>query len=109
MPSGKTKHNSSELLGSEMFSFLLSQVKKKYDFIIIDTSPVAPTSDALLLAPQTDGVLMVVKSGAVHRKIITNIIEKLKASKANVLGVVLNEVNLKRDKYYKYYSSYYGE
>jgi len=111
LPSGFIPPNPSELLGSERFSFLLGLLKKKFDFIIIDTPPVLAASDALLLAPQADGVALVVRSGLLKRQLIVKALEQLHRTQANLLGIVLNSVNIKKNGYYSYYkySSYYGE
>jgi Mrp family chromosome partitioning ATPase len=103
--------NPTDLLGSKRMSFLLSLLKRQFDILIIDTPPVIPATDALLLAPQTDGVLLVVKEGHTNREIIKRAAEQIRVAQANLIGVVLNQVDTKRDRYYsgKYYSRYYGE
>jgi capsular exopolysaccharide synthesis family protein len=107
LPAGHLPPNPSELLGSERMSFLISNLKKRFDILIIDTSPILPASDALLLAPQTDGVVLMVKAGLVNREMIKKAVEQLRLAQANLLGVVLNEVDVKREGYYKYYHKYY--
>jgi uncharacterized protein involved in exopolysaccharide biosynthesis/Mrp family chromosome partitioning ATPase len=113
LPGGKLPPNPSELLGSERMSFLISNLKKRFDVLIIDSSPVLPASDALLLAPQTDGVVLIAKTGNMNREMVKKTIEQLHMGKANLLGLVLSQVDVKRDGYYKYnhkyYSTYYGE
>jgi capsular exopolysaccharide synthesis family protein len=108
LPSGKLPPNPSELLGSRRFSFLLSFLKRRFDRIVIDSAPVIPASDALVLAPQTDGVVILAKGGKVKRELVRKAVEQIKTTKANVIGVVLNQIDFKRDGYYKYYSKYYG-
>ena len=94
-------------------SFLISNLKKRYDVLVLDSPPILPTSDALILGPYTDGVVFVVKSGHMDRAMIKRALDQLHTAKANVLGVVLGQVDLKREGYYKYYdkyySTYYGE
>jgi capsular exopolysaccharide synthesis family protein len=114
LPSGSIPPNPSELLGSERMSFLISNLKKKFDILIFDTPPVLPASDALLLSPYTDGVLLIVKAGEVNRELIKKAVEQFKMAHANLLGVILNKVDARIGSYYykyynKYYSSYYGE
>lgn len=112
LPAGKTPPNPSELLGSKRMSFLISNLKKRFDALIIDSSPILPASDALLLVPQTDGVVMVVKAGLINRELVKKTVDQLRLSQANLLGVALNSVDIKREGYYKnyhkYYSKYYG-
>jgi Mrp family chromosome partitioning ATPase len=113
LPSGRLPPNPSELLGSERMSFLLSYLTNEFDILVIDTPPIMPASDALLLAPQTDGVALIVKAGHLNRELVKRAIQQLEHAKANLLGVVLNQVDVQREGYYqyynKYYSSYYGE
>ena len=107
LPAGRPPPNPSELLGSERMSFLISNLKKRFDVLIIDTSPILPASDALLLAPQTDGVLLIVKAGMINREMIKKAVGQLQLAKANLIGVVLNQVDIKRGNYYKYYRKNY--
>ncbi len=108
LQSGNLPPNPSELLGSERMSFLLSYLEKKFDVMIIDTPPILPASDALLLAPQLDGVVLLVKAGLMDRELVKKAIEQLQVAKANLLGVVLNQIDIKREGYYKYYKKYYA-
>jgi len=94
-------------------SFLLSYLNRRFDRIILDSPPILPASDALLLAPQTDGVVLMVKAGLVNRNMVQKAIEQLRVAQANVIGAVLNQVDVKgygyyKD-YYKYYADYYGQ
>lgn len=109
LPSGSLPPNPSELLGSERMSFLLSHLRKRFDLIIIDTPPILPASDALLLAPQVDGVIFMTKAGLMNRDLVAKAVDQLRHAKANILGVVLNQVDVKRDGYYKYYDKYYSK
>ncbi len=108
LPSGSIPPNPSELIGSPRASYLLKQLKQRFDVLIIDTSPVMPASDALLLSSQVDGVALVVHSGATNRQVVLDTVQQLRKAKANILGVVLNQADLHRDDYYKYYQKYYG-
>lgn len=108
LPSGNIPPNPSELIGSIRTSYLLKVLKKMFDVIIIDTSPVMPASDALLLAPQTDGAILIVKAGGVNRKTVKDTVHKLQNSQSNILGVALNQADRDSDGYYKYYKDYYG-
>lgn len=113
LPSGKLPANPSELLSSRRIPFLLSILKKLYDIIIIDTPPILPASDALNLIPCSDGVIFVTKSGFMNREMVKKAVDNLRHSNANIIGVVLNQVDITREGYYnyyyKYYSKYYGE
>ncbi|QTA79178.1 CobQ/CobB/MinD/ParA nucleotide binding domain-containing protein, DUF4388-containing [Desulfonema limicola] len=108
LPSGLIPLNPGELLGSERMAFLVSWLAKEFDFVIFDTPPILPASDALLLAPQTDGVAIVVKAGFLRRNMNRRAVEHLRRTGANLLGVILNGVDVKREGYYKYYQKYYA-
>ncbi len=111
LPTGYIPPNPTELLSSSQMSSLITLLEKRFDVLIIDTPPVMPASDALILAPQTDGVLFVVKAGRTNRQIVRKAVEQIKATQANIMGVVLNAVDTRRDRYYSsnYYPSYYGK
>ncbi len=109
LPSGTLPPNPSELLGSERMLFLLSNLKKRFDLLIIDSPPILPASDALLMAPQTEGVLLIVSAGQINRSIINDCVEQLRSTKANIAGVVLNQVDIRKEGYYKYYHKYYSK
>ena len=113
LPSGKILPNPAELLGSGKMPFLISILKKKFDFIVIDSPPILLVSDALIIAPMMDGVLFVTRAGLINKEIIKRVLDQLRNVNANVLGIALNQVDTDRDGYYKpyynYYSKYYGE
>lgn len=105
-----------ELLESDEMKNLLSELRKEYDYIIIDTPPVLLLSDALALAPVTDGSVLVCRHQASYVSDISRALNTLNFAKSNVLGVVVNDYKASAaGKYgyggYKnhYYSSYtYG-
>ncbi|MBW2646353.1 MAG: CpsD/CapB family tyrosine-protein kinase, partial [Deltaproteobacteria bacterium] len=109
LPSGDLPPNPSELLGSKRMSFLLSNLKKRFDVLIIDSAPILPASDALVLAPEADGVLLMVKAGLINREMVKKAVEQLRVARAHLLGVALNYVDIKREGYYKYYHKYYSQ
>ena len=108
LPSGFVPPNPSELVGSDRTTFLINTLKDLYDFIIIDTPPVIPATDAILAAPRTDGTILVVKSGNTDRKIIQDALGQFEKSGLSVIGMVLNRVNVKKEGYYRYYNRYYS-
>jgi capsular exopolysaccharide synthesis family protein len=107
LAAGKTPPNPAEVVGSSRMAFLIDTLKTRFDFIIIDTPPVTPATDALLLAPMVDGTLLVVKSGNTDRKIIQDAVDQFKAVKQPIIGMVLNQVDMRKEGYYKYYQKYY--
>ncbi len=108
LPAGRLAPNPSEVMGSNRMAFLISQLKDRFDCLIIDTPPILPMSDALVLAPRTDGVLLVVRAGHIKREMLRNSVDQLKMAQANILGIVLNRVDLKKEAYYKYFHKYYS-
>lgn len=107
MPSGPRPPKPAELLSSQRMTFLLRYLGRRFDILVIDSPPVLLTSDALLLAPRVDGVALVVKAGNMNRDLIKKAIQQIQGTRANLIGVTLNQVDIRRDGYYKYYSKYY--
>ena len=85
---------------------LLDGLRKFYDWIIIDTPPVGAVSEPLILAPLTDGVVVVAGAEMVPRKAVLHTLERIHDTGARILGVVLNRAQV--DKHSYYYSHYYG-
>ena len=109
LPAGKLPPNPADLLSSGRMSFLISHLKKRFDMLIIDSPPILPASDATVVAPHVDGVLLVIKAGRVKREMVKKAVEQLQLAQASLLGVVLNQVDTKREGYYKYYHKYYSK
>jgi capsular exopolysaccharide synthesis family protein len=110
LPTGSIPARPNEMLDSEQMTYLLSYLKRRFDRVLIDTPPIVPASDALILAPQADGVIFVVQAGVGNRIIANKAIEQLRKAQANIIGVILNRRDQKRKGYYyKYYNSYYNK
>jgi non-specific protein-tyrosine kinase len=108
LTSGELPPNPAELLGSDKMAEIIRQVGERADTIIIDSPPVIAVTDSAVLAPRVDGVLLVFKPGVTRMGAARQTVEQLQRLGANLLGVVLNEVNLKRSRYYLYhYKGYY--
>ncbi len=107
LPSGVIPPNPSELFSSTQVDFLLGLLTRKFDVVVFDTPPILPATDALLLAPKTDGVLLVVKAGHLRRNLINKCTDQIRHSQANLVGVVLNQVDVRKEGYYNYYNKYY--
>jgi capsular exopolysaccharide synthesis family protein len=104
--------NPSELLGSERFRKMIDTMKKDF-IVIIDTPPIGSVIDAAVVARACDGVVMVLKDGAISYRFAQRCKEQLESTGVPILGVVLNNVDLSSNRYYgnyygKYYGSYYG-
>lgn len=92
LPAGGAVPNPAELVGSRKMKDLINMLREHYDYIIIDTPPVAPVADSLVLSPLADGVIMVVRSKKTIRKEARKTLYKLREAGSRVLGVVLNDV-----------------
>ena len=109
LPSGPSPPNPSEVLDSRRMAALMGMLKDVFDYevLIIDSPPVTSVSDALILSAYADGVVMVVRAGAVNRAIIHKAVDQLNQINAPILGFVLNRMNPKEEKhYYSYYYKY---
>jgi len=113
LPCGPLPPNPSELLHTDRFSAILKELEETYDRVILDSPPVNLVTDASILSQLTDGTIFVVKASKTTRDSARRASRVLHDVRANVLGVVLNDVDLKqggyyRDHYYQYYRSGYG-
>lgn len=107
---GPVPPNPSELLESKRFSKFIEEMKKVYDYVIIDCPPLGSVVDALIIGRISDGVALVIASEEISYKFVQKIKKQLELAECKILGVVLNKVNLKSMSYYgKYYGKYYGE
>lgn len=107
--SGALPPNPSEILASETMKDLLSLLKKKYEFIVIDSPPAVAVTDAAVLGLVVDGVALVIESGRNDREIVLKAKNLLERVGINMVGVILNNVmekNLYGD--YNYYYTYYS-
>lgn len=104
MPSGPLPPNPSEILGSQLFNQVLQQLVAIADIVIIDTPPVLPVTDALALATQVDGVLLVARQGKTLRSGAAEARRKLNNVGAHIVGYVLNAVPPREAQ--QYYAEY---
>lgn len=108
--SGKRPPNPSELLSGDMFGTILDELKKAYDYIIIDTPPMTACIDAAIVGRMSDGVVLVVRNEMVRKKDLRKVKSQLQRNGARVLGVVLNGVKKNQVDYSGYgHYGHYGE
>ena len=100
--------NPSELLGSEQMKNLLQRAKEQYDYVLIDTPPVMPVTDALIVSRFVDGMILVIASAEVKVEMARDVKSQLVNAGANILGVVLNKVRSEHHGYGYGYYYYYG-
>jgi capsular exopolysaccharide synthesis family protein len=107
MTAGVPAPNPSELLGSEQMRTLLDTTKKgSFEWVILDTPPVLPVTDGVVLSRLVDGIAFVIGSEMTHRQHVARAVDALACSGSRLFGAVLNRVDLKGNRYY--YSRYYG-
>ncbi len=101
--SGAIPPNPTELLASETMTSFLAEVKDLYDIIILDAPPLLFLSDAQILSNKCDGTLLIVNTGVVGKAAVIKSKSILTVSKANILGVILNNYKIKGSTYEYYY------
>lgn len=104
---GKPILHPAELLDSRAICNLISELKFYYDYAFVDTPPVIPVSDPMLLAQELDGTLMVVKAGTTPRELVRRATEIMTNNQIRLLGVVLNNVKGSLPFYYDYAHYHY--
>ena len=106
IPAGKVKGLPSDYMDQETLSNIFQELRFYFDYIIVDSPPVIPISDPLLLAEHVDGVILVVRGGVTQREVVSRAANLLINSRINVIGVVLNDYDEVLPYYYK--EKYYG-
>ncbi|MEE8134300.1 MAG: polysaccharide biosynthesis tyrosine autokinase [Gemmatimonadales bacterium] len=110
VPAGKIPPNPSELLGSDAMRGVLDDLRKDYEYIIMDSPPVLPVTDAVIAAASSDATVIVLRSGETEEVAALRAFEQLDRVKARVAGVVLNGLTPRFDHHYAYYTyGGYGE
>jgi tyrosine-protein kinase Etk/Wzc len=110
LTSGEIMSNPSELLASDTMRDVLSLIRERYDFVVVDTPPIIAVTDAAVLASGMDAMALVIESGRNEREIILKAKGLLERLGVRITGVILNNVHEKNlygdyDYYYTYYSS----
>lgn len=101
MFAGKYPPNPVELLNGKYFSTLIMETRKVYDYVILDTPPLGSVIDAAVVAPNCDGVILVIGDGNVSYRQAQEVKAQLEKSGSRILGVVRNNVRKKSSGYYK--------
>ena len=110
MASGPKTPRPAELLASERFGDLLRELESSYDFVIVDSPPILPVTDSVILASRVQSVLMVVRGGVTPRDVVKMAKKKLSSSNGVIAGTVLNGIDMADPYYYyRYYSDYYSD
>lgn len=109
---GPIPPNPAEVFAHERFRELVAELKKNFDWVFIDSPPVVSLADAVLLASMSDMITFVIKHNENDKDLIKRCIFNLRRVNANLVGAVLNNVDLDRSHYKDYYYVgyyYYGE
>ncbi|HVA40143.1 MAG TPA: polysaccharide biosynthesis tyrosine autokinase [Candidatus Binataceae bacterium] len=107
--SGSVPPNATELVGSSKMHQVVTQLQQIYDYIVIDSPPVMPVSDALLLSTIVDGVLLVTNASRTAKQQVRAARARLEYARAKIFGTVLNRVRMHHSEYQYYnHQSYYS-
>src|SRR5450631_736725 len=103
LTAGTPPPNPAELLASTNMRDLLAQLREQYDHIVIDTPPSLSVTDAVVLSPRADAVVLVIRAGQTTKQALRRSRDLLTQVNAKVVGVLLNAVDLSSPDYYYYY------
>jgi len=115
LPAGTPPPNPAELLASTNMKEVLDELRAQYDHIVVDTPPTLSVTDAVVLSPRADAIVLVIRSGQTTKQSLRRARDILTQVNARVSGVLLNAVDLSSPDYYYYYeykgrySSYYRD
>ena len=108
VPSGKIPPNPAEMLGSKAMTAFLEEMKKHFDYIVLDTPPLQAVADAQILSTKVDGSLLVVRAGVTKKDAVHNAVSTINKVNGNIIETVLNGADNSKDKYYYYYGDEEG-
>ncbi len=107
LPSGKLPSSSMGILSSVKMKELIRELKSRYDFVFFDSPPLLGVSDASILASEMDMVLQVVQYRRYPQPMTLRAKQMIQKVGGNLVGIVLNNINMSQDENYYYYSGYY--
>jgi succinoglycan biosynthesis transport protein ExoP len=107
LPCGPIPPNPAELLHHRRFRDLIQQARSQFDLVVFDSPPVGVVTDAAVIAPQVDGVLLVARAEATTRDALRTALRQFRTVGAKLFGMILNGVDPRRGSY-GYRTSYYG-
>jgi len=108
VPSGPIPPNPAELLNSRKMKDVLDEVSQVFDIVLLDSPPILAVIDPVIISSVVDSTVLVVRGGKTRRKPFMSAVEELKRARANIIGVVFNAADLRKEgayytKYYRYY------
>ena len=104
--SGEKRFDMSDIVNKEQVKKFFDVLKLEYDYVIIDSPPVQPVSDTLILAQASDYNLFVIRSEETRTASFMSSIKKIQNVGAKVDGIIMNDLDTSKDSYYSYYYSY---
>jgi capsular exopolysaccharide synthesis family protein len=107
LPSGKLPSSALGIINSPRMKELVDEVRNRYDFVFFDAPPIMGVSDASVLASLVDMALLVVQYRKYPQTMTLRAKQMVEKVGGNLLGIVLNNINISQDSYYYYYSGYY--
>jgi len=109
LPSGKLPSSSLGILSSAQMKDLISELKQRYDFVFFDSPPIMGVSDASILASEVDMTLQVIQYRRYPQPMNIRAKQLIEKVGGNLIGIVLNNINMSQDESYYYYSGYYHD
>ncbi len=111
LPRGTRPPNPSELLDSRRMREVLAEVREQYDSVVVDSPPIGTVVDPSVLAPQTEGIVLVVESGRFRPEYLQRLVKRIDRIGGKIYGVVMNKVHANDSLYgdYYYYAPYYTD
>jgi capsular exopolysaccharide synthesis family protein len=109
LPSGKLPSSSLGILSSAQMKALIGELKQRYDFIFFDSPPIMGVSDASILASEVDMTLQVIQYRRYPQPMNIRAKQLIEKVGGNLIGIVLNNINMSQDESYYYYSGYYHD
>ena len=103
LPAGTPPPNPAELLASTNMKQVLDELREQFDHVVVDTPPTLSVTDAVVLSPRVDAIILVIRSGQTTKQALRRSRDILMQVNAHVTGVLLNAVDLSSPDYYYYY------
>jgi capsular exopolysaccharide synthesis family protein len=113
LPAGRPSPLASELLGSGEIGGVIEAARQRFDLVLVDTPPVLPVADAIMIGTHCDGTIGVLRAGRTSRKALRRFVQTLARDRIHILGIVIEAVDMSTSEYRSVYGynveSYYGE
>ncbi len=106
---GPMPPNPAELLAGDNFQKLIQDMREEFDYILLDCPPLGSVIDSAIAARYSDGAVIIVEAETISYRFVLEIKEQLEKSECPILGIVLNKVDIRNQKYYYNYYKKYGK